>query len=110
MPRYMHQFRYSTESVRAMTAKPQDRRSAAKKLIAAAGGKLIDIYFCFGDYDGVVISEFPSNVDAASVALAAGASGAFSAMKTTVLITMEESVEAMARTGKIADLAGRGLV
>jgi uncharacterized protein with GYD domain len=110
MPRYMHQFRYSTESVKAMAAKPQDRRSAAKKLMAAAGGKLIDIYFCFGDYDGVVICEFPSNVDAASVALAAGASGAFSDMKTTVLITMEESVAATAKAAKFAGLAGRGLV
>jgi uncharacterized protein with GYD domain len=102
MPRYMHQFGYSLESMKAMAAKPQDRRAAAKKLVAAAGGKLIDIYFCFGDYDGVLISEFPSNVEAASVALAAGASGGFSDMKTTVLITMEESMEAMAKAGKIA--------
>lgn len=102
MPRYMHQFSYSLESMKAMAAKPQDRRAAAEKLMAAAGGKLIDVYFCFGDYDGVVISEFPANVNAASVALAAGASGAFSDMKTTVLITMEESMEAMAKAGEVA--------
>ena len=102
MPRYMHQFGYSLESMKAMAAKPQDRRAAAEKLMAAAGGKLIDVYFCFGDYDGVVISEFPSNVNAASVAFAAGASGAFSDMKTTVLITMEESMEAMAKAGQVA--------
>jgi uncharacterized protein with GYD domain len=70
--------------------------------MAAAGGKLIDIYFYFGDYDGVVISEFPSNVEAALVALAVGASGGFTDMKTTVLITMEESKEAMAKAGKFA--------
>jgi uncharacterized protein with GYD domain len=98
----MHQFSYSLESMKAMTATPQDRRAAAEKLMAAAGGKLIDVYFCFGDYDGVVISEFPSNVDAASVALAAGASGGFSDMKTTVLITMDESMEAMAKAGQVA--------
>ena len=102
MPRYMHQFSYSLESMKAMAATPQDRRAAAEKLMAAAGGKLIDVYFCFGDYDGVVISEFPSNVDAASVALAAGASGGFSDMKTTVLITMDESMEAMAKAGEVA--------
>ena len=102
MPRYMHQFKYSLESMKAITAKPQDRRAAAKKLMAAAGGKLIDIYFCFGEYDGVVISEFPSNVDAASMAMVTGASGGFSEVKTTVLITMEESKEAMTKAGKVA--------
>ena len=50
----------------------------------------------------MVISEFPSNVDAAAVALTVGASGAFSKMHTTVLITVEESVEAMKKANKVA--------
>ena len=94
MPRYLHQFSYSTDAVRAITAKPHN--------LKAAGGRVIDMYYCFGDYDGVVISEFPSNVDAAAVALTVGASGAFSKMKTTVLITVEESVEAMKKANKVA--------
>jgi uncharacterized protein with GYD domain len=102
MPRYMQQVKYSLDSTKAMAEKPQDRRAAAKKLMAAAGGKLIDAYFCFGDYDAVVISEFPSNVDAASVALVLGASGGFSDVKTTVLITVEESMEAMTKAKKAA--------
>ena len=101
MPRYMHQFSYSLDSMRAMASGPQDRKRAAKKLFGAAGGKLIDLYFCFGDYDGVAISEFPSNVDVASAILAAGASGAFSDMKTTVLITMDEAKEAMGKASKV---------
>jgi uncharacterized protein with GYD domain len=102
MPRYLHQFSYSTDAVRAMTAKPQNRKRAATKLFKAAGGRIIDMYYCFGDYDGVVISEFPSNVDAAAVALTVGASGSFSKMHTTVLITVEESVEAMKKANKVA--------
>ena len=110
MPRYMHQFSYSLQSMKAMAEKPQDRRAVAEELTAAAGGKLIDFYLCFGDYDGITITEFPSNVDVASVALAAGASGAFTKMKTTVLITSEESMEAMEKVGQVAGFAGRGLV
>lgn len=102
MPRYMHQFSYSLESMKAMATTPQDRRAAAEKLMSAAGGELIDVYFCFGDYDGVVITEFPSNVDVASVALAAGASGGFSKMKTTVLITMDEGMKAMDKASQVA--------
>jgi uncharacterized protein with GYD domain len=98
----MHQFSYSTESIKAITAKPQNRKRAAAKVFKEAGGKLIDIYYCFGEYDGVVISEFPSNVDAAAVALTVGSSGGFSKMKTTVLITMDEAVDAMKKANKIA--------
>jgi len=102
MPRYMHQFSYSLESMKAMATKPRDRRTATEKLVTAAGGELIDIYFCFGDYDGFVITEFPSNVDVASVALVAAASGGFSKVKTTVLITMDEAMEAMDKASQVA--------
>ena len=110
MPRYMHQFSYSQDSMKAMTGNPQDRRAVAEELVAKAGGELIDFYLCFGEYDGVTIAEFPSNADAASVALAAGASGAFTKLNTTVLIAGDESMEAMEKAGQVSGLAGRGLV
>ena len=85
-----------------MAATPQNRREAAEKLFSAAGGKLIDMYFCFGEFDGIAISEFPSQVDATTVALTVGAAGAFSKMQTTVLIDMDESVQAMQQAGELA--------
>jgi uncharacterized protein with GYD domain len=102
MPKYMSQFSYSLDSVKGMVNKPQDRRAAAEKIFAEAGGKIESMYFCFGDYDGVVITEFPSDVAAASAILAVGSSGAFSDIKTTVLIPMEDSVAAMEGANKIA--------
>jgi len=110
MPRYMLQFSYSPQAVKAMAEKPSDRRAVAAEVVGAAGGKLIEFYLCFGDYDGITIMELPSNVDAAAVALAAGSSGAFSKIETTVLLTPDESMEAMARAGQVAGYAGRGLV
>jgi uncharacterized protein with GYD domain len=102
MPRYLHQFRYSTESIQGMVAKPQDRRKAAKKLFSAAGGKVVDMYFCFGEFDGIAISEFPSQVDATTVAFVIGASGAFSHLQTTVLIDMEDAMLGMQKAGELA--------
>ena len=102
MATYLFQFSYSLDSVKGMVAKPQDRRGAAETVIAAAGGRLLDMYFCFGDCDGVATAEFPSNVDAAAASLAIGSSGAFSDFKTTVLITMEEAVQAMEKAGKVS--------
>jgi uncharacterized protein with GYD domain len=92
MATYLFQFSYAVDAVKGMVAKPQNRREA---VIAAAGGQLLDMYFCFGDYDGVATAEFPSNVDAAAASLAISSSGGFANVKTTVLITMDESVKAM---------------
>ncbi len=66
MATYLSQFSYSLDSVKGMVAKPQNRREAAEKVFAATGGRLLDMYFCFGDYDGIAIAEFPSNVDVAA--------------------------------------------
>ena len=102
MTRYLHQFSYSQDSIKGMVASPQQRRESAEKVIEAGDGKLLDMYFAFGEFDGIAISEFPSHVEAASVALALGASGAFSKMETTVLISMDETVAAMKKAGAVA--------
>ena len=99
MPRYLHQFGYSTDSIKGMITTPQNRREAAEKIFSAAGGKVLDMYFCFGEFDGIAISEFPAQVNATAVALTVGSSGAFSKMHTTVLIEMDEAVEAMQKAG-----------
>jgi uncharacterized protein with GYD domain len=93
MTTYMFQFSYGVDAVKGMVARPQNRREAAEKVIAAAGGRLIDMYFCFGDYDGVATAEFPSNVDAAAASLAIGSSGGF---------TMDESVKAMEKASDVS--------
>ena len=102
MPRYLHRASYMTEAVQAMIKRPHNRKRAAEKLFKAAGGKIVDMYFCFGDYDVVVISEFPSNVDAAAVTMAVAASGSFSKVDTTVLISMNEAVEVMKKSGELS--------
>lgn len=58
--------------------------------------------FSFGDYDLVAIDEFPDNVTMAPLSMAITASGTFSAFKTTVLIPMNEAVEAMRKAGGIS--------
>ena len=102
MPKYMSQFKYSAESIKALVAKPQDRRAPAEKVFGAAGGRIESMYFTFGEYDGFVITEFPSDEDAASAILAVGSSGAFSDIKTTVLIPMDTSLAAMKKAHNIA--------
>ena len=101
MATHMIQFSYSTDSVQGLVKKPQNRREAAEKIFTAAGGTIEDMYFSFGDYDGVVLARFPSNVDVAACFMAVGASGGFSKIQTTVLISMEDGMKAMKKAHDI---------
>ena len=95
MPRYMIQGSYGTEGLSAIVKAPQNRIQAITPAIENIGGKLLDAYFCFGDYDFVLIVEMPDNVSAVAISMAFGAGGAVKATKTTPLLSATETMEAM---------------
>ena len=82
-----------------MIANPQDRSAAVGTVIERMGGKLESFYYAFGEYDVVVIAEMPDNVGMAALSMAISASGVLNSFKTTVLLTMDEAVEAMRKAG-----------
>ena len=92
---YLIQVSYAAAAVKAMVTKPQNREEAARKAVESLGGKLHSFFFCFGDYDAVLIAEAPSNVTAAAVALATTSTGALSKFHTTTLMTTAEGMDAM---------------
>jgi uncharacterized protein with GYD domain len=53
------------------------------------------MWLAMGDYDSVTIMEMPDTVSMAALSMAVGGSGGGRAVKTTPLISMEESMEAM---------------
>ena len=101
MARYMIQASYSSISVAELIRNPQDRLAALQPLLDQLGGSVVSLDFAFGDYDVVAIGEFPDNVTMAALSMAITATGGFSAFKTTVLIPMNEAVEAMRKAGGI---------
>ena len=50
-----------------------------------------------GPQDGSTLWEAPDNVSMASVVLAIGGGGALGAIETTVLLTVEDTIEALER-------------
>lgn len=100
MPFYMQRFKFGANSMKALVDKPNDRRDSAKRLIEAHGGKLRDYFLAFGDYDVLLIAEYPDNAAATAVSMTVGASGAFAGGETTPLVTMDEAVAAMKRANK----------
>ena len=95
MPHYMFQGRYSNAAIKAMVESPQDREAAARTLVEAIGGKLVQFYFCFGTDDVVAIIEAPDDKAVAACSFALGASGALSGGATTKLMTSAEGMAAM---------------
>ena len=59
------------------------------------GGKLHGFWYGFGAHDGNNLWEAPDNVSMAAVALAISGGGAMSSFETTVLMTVEETIEAL---------------
>jgi uncharacterized protein with GYD domain len=100
MAHYLVQFSYAKEAVAAFVKKPEDRSVPVKALVEKLGGRMHAFYYCFGDYDGLAIVEGPDNVSCLATVMAAVAPGHLSKIKTTVLLTMEESVEAMKKAAQ----------
>lgn len=95
MPLYLSRFSYTPETWSRMIAKPEDRRQAAQSYIESVGGKLHGFWYAFGGYDGYNLWEAPDNVSMAAVALAISGGGALKSFETTVLLTVEQTIDAL---------------
>lgn len=101
MPLYLTKFSYTPETWARLIADPEDRRKAAQSYIESVGGRLHGFWYAFGTYDGYNLWEAPDNVSMAAVALAISAGGALSTLETTVLMTVEETMDAMRRAKEV---------
>ena len=100
MPIFISQGRYSRDAIKGMIAKPEDRAEAARKLFEAAGGKLLAYYVTLGEYDWLIVSEFPDHQSVSAAVLAAAASGGVTDLKTTLAMTSTEAKEVFTASSK----------
>ena len=101
MPLYLSRFSYTPETWARLIANPEDRRQAAESYIESVGGKLHGFWYAFGTYDGYNLWEAPDNVSMAAVALAIGGGGALSSLETTVLLTVDETMDALRKADQV---------
>ena len=101
MALYLTRFTYTPETWAKLIKNPEDRRAAATQYIESVGGKLHGFWYAFGTHDGYNLWEAPDNVSMAAAAIAIGAGGALSSIETTVLLTVEETLEALSKASSI---------
>src|SRR5262249_17979629 len=74
--------RLSQSYAKGFLTAPEDREPAVRKLIEAAGGKLINFYFTTGDSDFLLISEADDAENIIAALMAAAAAGTISDVTT----------------------------
>jgi len=98
---YLSRFSYTPETWARLIGNPEDRRKAAQSYIESVGGKLHGFWYGFGSHDGYNLWEAPDNVSMAAVALAISGGGALSSFETTVLLTVDETIDALRKAEQI---------
>ena len=110
MPIYISRGRFTSDAIKRMLAKPENREDAVAKLFKSVGGRLIGWYLTFGRTDWLVIGEFPDEKAAASAVLAAAGGGSLSDVETTIAMTAKDAhatFESAAKAAKNFRSAGR---
>jgi uncharacterized protein with GYD domain len=101
MPLYLTRFSYTPETWARLIGNPEDRRKVAEEYIDSVGGKLHGFWYAFGEHDGYNLWEAPDNVSMAAVALAIAGGGALSSFETTVLLTVDETLDALRKAEQV---------
>jgi uncharacterized protein with GYD domain len=105
MPLFMYQVAYTAESVAAQLKNPQNRaESVGRAVCEAVGGKLVGGWYCFGEYDLVIVADVPDNESMTAISLAVAAGGTVKSAKTTVLMTGAEAVAGMKKAEAVAKI------
>lgn len=108
MPLYMSQFAYTPQSWAALVKNPEDRRATVSALAEKAGCRVVEMYYCFGEYDGVLLTEAPDETTVMSLLMTIAAAGHLKALKTTTLFTVEDTLKALGKAGGLAYRGPRG--
>ena len=101
MPLYLTKFSYTPETWARLVGNPEDRSKAARSYIESVGGTLHGFWYAFGADDAYTLWEAPDNVSMAAVVLAINGGGALSSLETTVLMTIDETLEALGKAGEV---------
>jgi uncharacterized protein with GYD domain len=93
MPYFCHQISYTTDAWNQLVRNPQTRFDPIRVPIENLGGTIHATFFTEGNYDLLVISEFPESVSASAIAVAFSIGGAVARIQTTPLLSTTQAIE-----------------
>lgn len=93
--------KYENDKKAEMLQNPSDRAAVSRKAVAAMGGKLIDAYGTFGEYDMMFIYEMPDMTAVTANMMLADASGMSKYHKIIPLFSNDEFMDAQKKAGEM---------
>lgn len=81
---------------------PEDRAAAIEPLFKSLGGELLGYWYTLGGSEVYVLYELPDDITATGLITKVTASGAFSSVSSTRLLTVSEMLPALGGSGKSA--------
>jgi len=99
---YITRGNYTPQAIADLLARPEDRSEAVGALLAAAGARLVQMYFTTGDSDFLLIADSPSEQEVLSAMLAAAASGAVTNLTTSLAMTTADASLLLGKASRVA--------
>lgn len=101
MAPFLFQVAYTSESWATQVHQHANVLERIQPLIDGCRGSVSGCFYAFGDYDLVLLADFPGDEEAAAFSLAATAGGSVKAIKTTPLLSVDQGITAMKRADEI---------
>jgi uncharacterized protein with GYD domain len=99
MPVYVSLVKFTREGITTMKDQGISRSDKVKRNIEELGGKLLNAYYCLGQYDVVAILEFPDNKTAMKAAVKNASIGHIS-ITTMPAVTRDEWAKLLSQVWK----------
>ena len=93
--------KYENDKKAEMIKSPSDRAEVSRKAVGAMGGKLLQAFGTYGEYDMMFIYEMPDMASVAANMMLADASGMSKYHKIIPLFSNDEFMQAQSRAGKM---------
>ena len=101
MSQFLFQVSYTSDSWATQVRQQGNVLERIQPLLDGCGGSVTGCFYAFGDYDLVLLADFPGDEEAAAFSLAATAGGSVKSIKTTPLLSVDQGISAMRRAQEI---------
>ena len=101
MAQFLFQVAYTSDSWATQVREHGNVLERIQPLLDGCRASVTGCFYAFGDYDLVLLADFPSSEEAAAFSLAATAGGSLKSIKTTPLLTVDQGITAMRRAAEV---------
>jgi uncharacterized protein with GYD domain len=101
MAQFLFQVAYTSESWAVQVHEHGNVLERIQPLLDGCRGSVTGCFYAFGEYDLVLLADFPGDEEAAAFSLAATAGGSIKSIKTTPLLSVDQGITAMRRAEEV---------